>query len=33
MASDDPVTIPALQQMKREGKKSAGFVLGTTRPP
>jgi 3-methyl-2-oxobutanoate hydroxymethyltransferase len=27
MASDDPVTIPALQQMKREGKKSAGFVL------
>jgi 3-methyl-2-oxobutanoate hydroxymethyltransferase len=27
MASDEPVTIPALQQMKREGKKSAGFVL------
>jgi 3-methyl-2-oxobutanoate hydroxymethyltransferase len=27
MASDDPVTIPALQQMKHEGKKSAGFVL------
>ena len=27
MASDDPVTIPALQQMKRDGKKSAGFVL------
>jgi 3-methyl-2-oxobutanoate hydroxymethyltransferase len=27
MASDDPGTIPALQQMKREGKKSAGFVL------
>ena len=27
MASDEPVTIPALQQMKREGKKSAGIVL------
>jgi 3-methyl-2-oxobutanoate hydroxymethyltransferase len=27
MASDEPVTIPMLQQMKREGKKSAGFVL------
>jgi 3-methyl-2-oxobutanoate hydroxymethyltransferase len=27
MASDEPVTIPALQQMKRDGKKSAGFVL------
>jgi 3-methyl-2-oxobutanoate hydroxymethyltransferase len=27
MASDEPVTIPALQQMKREGKKSGGFVL------
>jgi 3-methyl-2-oxobutanoate hydroxymethyltransferase len=27
MASDNPITIPALQQMKREGKKSAGFVL------
>ena len=27
MASDELVTIPALQQMKREGKKSAGFVL------
>jgi 3-methyl-2-oxobutanoate hydroxymethyltransferase len=26
MASGDPVTIPALQQMKREGKKSAGIV-------
>jgi Ketopantoate hydroxymethyltransferase len=27
MASDEPVTIPALQKMKQEGKKSAGFVL------
>ena len=27
MASDEPVTIPALKQMKSEGKKSAGFVL------
>jgi 3-methyl-2-oxobutanoate hydroxymethyltransferase len=27
MASEEPVTIPMLQQMKREGKKSAGFVL------
>src|SRR5687768_10702670 len=27
MASDEPVTIPALQQMKREGQKSAGLVL------
>ncbi|SRR5581483_4711536 len=26
MASDAPVTIPALQQLKREGKKSAGIV-------
>jgi 3-methyl-2-oxobutanoate hydroxymethyltransferase len=26
MASSDPVTIPMLQQMKREGKKSVGFV-------
>jgi 3-methyl-2-oxobutanoate hydroxymethyltransferase len=26
MASSDPVTIPALQQMKREGKKSVGVV-------
>ena len=25
--ADEPVTIPALQQMKHEGKKSAGFVL------
>jgi 3-methyl-2-oxobutanoate hydroxymethyltransferase len=27
MASNEPVTIPALQQMKREGRKSAGIVL------
>ena len=27
MAAEEPVTIPALQQMKREGKKSAGIVL------
>jgi 3-methyl-2-oxobutanoate hydroxymethyltransferase len=27
MASDEPVTIPALQQMKRESKKTVGFVL------
>ncbi len=26
MASEEPVTIPALQQMKREGKKIAGVV-------
>jgi 3-methyl-2-oxobutanoate hydroxymethyltransferase len=26
MASSDPVTIPALQQMKRDGKKSVGVV-------
>jgi 3-methyl-2-oxobutanoate hydroxymethyltransferase len=26
MASSDPVTIPVLQQMKRDGKKSVGFV-------
>ncbi|MEA2990291.1 MAG: 3-methyl-2-oxobutanoate hydroxymethyltransferase, partial [Alphaproteobacteria bacterium] len=26
MASDSPVTIPMLQQMKRDGKKSVGFV-------
>ena len=26
MASNEPVTIPALQQMKRDGKKSVGFV-------
>ena len=31
MASDEPVTIPALQQMKRDGKKSVGFVRGTIR--
>jgi 3-methyl-2-oxobutanoate hydroxymethyltransferase len=27
MAADEPVTIPMLQQMKQQGKKSAGFVL------
>jgi len=26
MASSEPVTIPMLQQMKREGKKSVGVV-------
>jgi 3-methyl-2-oxobutanoate hydroxymethyltransferase len=26
MASSDPITIPVLQQMKRDGKKSVGFV-------
>ena len=26
MASSEPVTIPVLQQMKRDGKKSVGFV-------
>jgi len=27
MPADEPVTIPMLQQMKQQGKKSAGFVL------
>ena len=30
-SSDSPVTIPLLQQMKREGRKSAGVVAWTTR--
>lgn len=30
MASSDPVTIPALQQMKRDGKKSVGVVAWDT---